>query len=446
MTDLYNKKKRNASITVLKNDLSHLTDLIKSINIKRDLDDKMKGDKINQYINPDKCTFISSRNLSQLSSFDTIEKKKSISKKLKNYRSKSISQRIVIKYNKNQNEDSEDNTEHIEKEKIDLLSRNIYRKGKDILTIACLSRKKKPKIEVVKSSRNRDDTKPDHYLSLPDTLKKEIDILSIKIIYPIDNKSGKFTKYVQNVAKSIKDYQNLDYDSIFSPENEKNIKYYFYENPINNENSEGKKLLLLDLDETLIHSEFRDSTNYKSLDKMKEKSKCYNRSFSYVENNYRYYFDIYFRPFLFDFLHEIKNYFDLAIFTASSKGYADAIINYIDPKNEFFKFRLYRDACIPIHKYLYIKDLRIIKNYNPKKIILMDNSLYSFINQPSNGMLIYSFYSNHKDNQLINAKNFLIKYIYPSKDLRVEIEKWFHFCELLGKKFPPDCDSDSEDY
>ena len=444
MTDLYNKKKRNASITVLKNDLSHLADLIKSINIKRDLDDKMKGDKLNQYFKPDKCTFISSRNLSQLSSFETIEKKKSISKKLKNYRSKSISQRIVINYNKNQNEDSEDNTEHIEKEKIDLLSRNIYRKGKDILTIACLSRKKKPKIEVVKSSRNRDDSTSDHYLSLPDTLKKEIDILSIKIIYPIDNKSGNFTKYVQNVAKSIKDYLNLDYDSIFSPENEKNIKYYFYENPINNENSEGKKLLLLDLDETLIHSEFRDSTNYKSLDKMKEKSKCYNRSFSYVENNYRYYFDIYFRPFLFDFLHEIKNYFDLAIFTASSKGYADAIINYIDPKNEFFKFRLYRDACIPIHKYLYIKDLRIIKNYNPKKIILMDNSLYSFINQPSNGMLIYSFYSNHKDNQLINAKNFLIKYIYPSKDLRVEIEKWFHFCELLGKKFPPD--SDSEDY
>ena len=146
--------------------------------------------------------------------------------------------------------------------------------------------------------------------------------------------------------------------------------------------------------------------------------------------------------FYFDFLHEIKNYFELAIFTASSKRYADTIINYIDPNNEFFKFRLYRDACIPIQKYLFIKDLRIIKDYDPMNVILMDNSLYSFINQPSNGMLIYSFYSNHKDNELMHAKNFLIKYIFPSKDVRIEIEKWFHFSELLGKKNYEENDSE----
>ena len=75
-------------------------------------------------------------------------------------------------------------------------------------------------------------------------------------------------------------------------------------------------------------------------------------------------------------------------------------------------------------------------------IILMDNSLYSFINQPSNGMLIYSFYSNHKDNQLIHAKNFLIKYIYPSKDVRIEIDKWFNFSDLLGKKIINENDSE----
>ena len=442
MNDCYNRKRRTSSITVLKSDLSHLNDIIKSINMHKDLD-KRKKNKHSQKLEISKYNFLSSKNLSQISSFDTIERKKTTSKKLKNYRNKSISERIILNSKKSKNEEDEDNDAHLGKEKIASLNRNIYRKGKDILSIAGNSKRKKPKLEIIKNHINNYNTKPEHYLYLPDKLKKELDILSIKIIYPIDNKCGKFTKYVQNVAKSIKDYLNLDYDSIFSKENENNVKYYFHQNPINSQNSEGKKLLLLDLDETLIHSEFRDSTNYKSLDKMKENSKCYNRSFSYVENNYKYYFDIYFRPFLFDFLHEIKNYFDLAIFTASSQGYADTIINYIDPKNEFFKFRLYRDACIPIHKYLYIKDLRIIKNYNPNDIILMDNSLYSFINQPSNGMLIYSFYYNHKDNELINAKNFLIKYIYPSKDIRVEIEKWFHFSELIGKRFS--YESNSED-
>ena len=183
----------------------------------------------------------------------------------------------------------------------------------------------------------------------------------------------------------------------------------------------------MDLDETLIHSEIRDKSNFQYLNKIKDTAKCYHKLFSYIEKNYKYYIDIFFRPYLFDFLHEIQNYFDIAIFTASSKGYADTIINYIDPSNTIFKFRLYRDACIPIQKHIYIKDLRIIKNYEPSNIVLMDNSLYSFINQPSNGMLLYSFYWDDKDDQLIRAKNFLIKYICNAKDVREDLEKWYNY-------------------
>ena len=115
------------------------------------------------------------------------------------------------------------------------------------------------------------------------------------------------------------------------------------------------------------------------------------------------------------------------------KNYADTIIDYIDKNNEYFKFRLYRDACIPIQNKLYIKDLRIIKDYDPRNVLLMDNSLYSFMNQPSNGMLVNSFYMNHKDLQLISAKNFLINYISPCDDVRKECEKWYHFTELFYK-------------
>jgi hypothetical protein len=60
-------------------------------------------------------------------------------------------------------------------------------------------------------------------------------------------------------------------------------------------------------------------------------------------------------------------------------------------------------------------------------------------------MLIYSFYSNHKDNQLIYAKNFLIKYLYPANDVRTEIEKWFNFSKLLRKKLFTENDTEDED-
>ena len=434
MTDFNDRKKMSRSKTGLKRNLSQLSNIIRTNNSQNDLEYKSRKYKYHKSIRPHNCKFITSNQLLIYSSSDTLDKKKPTKAKRKIFRN---SERVVTNY-KIENEEIEEDSEE---EQI-TPKKNISNKTHEIniLSLAYKSQRKNPKIDIIKNYNNdKYDLKPENYLYIPYKLKKKLDILSIKIIYPVDNKYGKYTKYVQNVAKSLKDFIHLDYDSIFSEENLSNVKYLIYDK-LNNNNNKLKKLLLLDLDETLVHSEFRNPSNYKSLDKMKENSRCYNRSFSYIEDNYKYYFDIYFRPYLFDFLHEIKYYFDLAIFTASSKRYADTVIDYIDPNNELFKFRLYREACIPIQKFLFIKDLRIIKNYDPMNVILMDNSFYSFINQPSNGMLIYSFYSNYKDNQLIHAKNFLIKYIYPSKDVRIEIEKWFQFSELLGKKIPIDDD------
>ena len=450
----YERKERKKSTIVnsgMKKDLSKLSYLIKSINSQNEKESKNTKIKYQKSINPRNFSCLISSDLGKLSSCDTLDKKKSNNLKKNRFRNKSISERVVTNYKVETLEEEdeqaekeeyidkdieEDEEDSIETSEMSLLDRKKYKKPeKNILLIAANSERKKPKIDIIQNNPNNKtiNTKDEYYLSLPNKLKKELNILSIKIIFPIDNKFGKSTKYIENVVKSFKDFINLDYDSIFSEENSNKVNYLKYEKFLN-KGTPKKKLLLLDLDETLVHSELRHPSNYKSLDKLKENSKCYNRSFSYIENDYKYYFDIYFRPYLFDFLHEIKNYFDLAIFTASSKGYADTIIDYIDPDNQIFKFRLYREACIPIHQYVYIKDLRIIKNFDEKNIILMDNSFYSFINQPSNGMLIYSFYSNHKDNQLMHAKNFLIKYIYPSKDVRIEVEKWFKFSEFLGKK------------
>ena len=234
------------------------------------------------------------------------------------------------------------------------------------------------------------------------------------------------------VAESLKEFIELDYDSIFNSKNRDNVKYLYYTTPMEIDDL-PKKLLLIDLDETLIHSEFRTKEYYKTLKLFTKISKCLTKTFSYSDGNYVYYIEVYFRPHLKEFLDEVSKYFDLAIFTAASKGYADTILDFIDPNNELFQFRLYRDACIPIQQKLYIKDLRIIKDYDPMNVLLMDNSLYSFMNQPSNGMLVNSFYTNHKDTQLISAKNFLINHILPCDDIREECEKWYHFTNLFYK-------------
>lgn len=273
----------------------------------------------------------------------------------------------------------------------------------------------------------------ENYIILPFDLSEELNKPELNVVSPNRNIEGNYSYYINGVVDSLKEFIELDYDSIYDEKNKDNVKYLYYTTPMDIEDGPKKKLLLIDLDETLIHSEFRNKDNYKALDAYTRSSKCKSKTFSYSDENYIYYIDVFFRPHLNDFLNAVSKYFDLAIFTAAMKGYADTILDYIDPNNQFFQFRLYRDACIPIQQRLYIKDLRIIKDYDPMNVILMDNSLYSFMNQPSNGMLVNSFYTNHKDTQLISAKNFLINHIFPCDDIRKECEKWYHFTNLFYK-------------
>ena len=287
--------------------------------------------------------------------------------------------------------------------------------------------------EIIIYNKNDICDKAENYLSIPDDLNEKLKKPILSLISPSNNIEGNYSHYINDVADSLIEFIEFDYDSIFNEENKNNVKYLYYTSPMDIDDVPKKKLLLIDLDETLIHSEFRNKDNFKALDLFTKNSKCLTKTFSYSDDNYVYFIDVFFRPYLKDFLNEVSKYFDLAIFTAAMKGYADTIIDYIDPKNEYFQFRLYRDACIPIQQRLYIKDLRIIKDYDPMNVILMDNSLYSFMNQPSNGMLVNSFYTNHKDTQLISAKNFLVNHILPCNDVRKECEKWYHFTNLFYK-------------
>ena len=47
------------------------------------------------------------------------------------------------------------------------------------------------------------------------------------------------------------------------------------------------------------------------------------------------------RPYLYDFLRNIKKYYELIIFTAATQDYADPIINAIEKDEKYFDYRLY---------------------------------------------------------------------------------------------------------
>ena len=79
--------------------------------------------------------------------------------------------------------------------------------------------------------------------------------------------------------------------------------------------------------------------------------------------------DVNVRPGLKECLTILSQCYQLVSFTASDQLYADTILNFIDPNNEFFSARLYRHHCVET-EYGLIKDLRIIKNREMKDMMM----------------------------------------------------------------------------
>jgi Dullard-like phosphatase family protein len=174
-----------------------------------------------------------------------------------------------------------------------------------------------------------------------------------------------------------------------------------------------KKLAVFDLDETLMHREYENYQNCDSVIKVQ------------LPNSGNVEIGIYLRPHLFECIKEINKYYVLTIFTASQQIYADKVLDLIDPNNEFFVKRLYRDSCrkaILEGETIFIKDIQIFKNVPQQKIVIIDNSVLSFCNQIENGIPILPFYSNRDDTELLDLILYL-NHLYNANDIRVENKK-----------------------
>ncbi|KAI5955104.1 NEM1 [Candida jiufengensis] len=183
-----------------------------------------------------------------------------------------------------------------------------------------------------------------------------------------------------------------------------------------------KKILILDLDETLIHSLSRGSPrsfNPATQSKMIEIRLNNISSLYYVHK----------RPYCDYFLSEIFKWFELQIFTASVKEYADPIINWLEEeildqlkkqkydisqspkeltssnysKPTIFTKRYYRSDCSYRPGVGYIKDLsKYIKDDELKNVMILDNSPISYALHEENAVSIEGWINDSNDRDLLN--------------------------------------------
>lgn len=112
------------------------------------------------------------------------------------------------------------------------------------------------------------------------------------------------------------------------------------------------------------------------------------------------------RPYAIDCLKRANENFEVAVFTASHQCYADAVLDHLDRGRELIQHRLYRDDCVYTEG-IYVKDLRVIGNRDLKNIVIIDNAAYSFGYQLENGIPIISWHDDYYDKELYNLMDYL---------------------------------------
>lgn len=173
-----------------------------------------------------------------------------------------------------------------------------------------------------------------------------------------------------------------------------------------------RKLIILDLDETLI---------YATHDLIHER-------YDFIVGDYF----VYKRPYLAEFLAFCFANADVAVWTSSGSWYANIVTKMIfsDEQHQALHFIFSREKCIQrmdFYRYenVYIKDLKKLKKrYSLEQIIMIDNSPEKLARNYGNLVRVTDFCGEPDDSELLALMNYLPS-LFDQPNIRaVEKRNW----------------------
>ena len=223
------------------------------------------------------------------------------------------------------------------------------------------------------------------------------------------------------------------HQSAFTPSNRSNkLKSEKLLLPPKSRDLSNKKTLILDLDETLVHSSF---TPFEKNDIVLD--------VDFEGVMYNIYVLV--RPDAELFIKSVAKFFEVVIFTASISKYASPLLDILD-KEKNIKYRLYRDHCTFING-IYIKDLKKC-NRSLKDLIIVDNSPIAYTFDSDNGLPIKTWIDDPDDKELMklvpileflsktkDVRKFIDEFVYNNKILYEEAMEIIKMKDLIDKKY-----------
>lgn len=154
----------------------------------------------------------------------------------------------------------------------------------------------------------------------------------------------------------------------------------------------GRKCLVLDLDETLVHSSFGSLQHADYI--VPVEIECLWHDVNVTK-----------RPGVDDFLKKMGEIYEVVVFTASVSKFADPVLDKLDI-NQAVSHRLFRESCYS-HNGDYVKDLSQLGR-PLASIVILDNSPASYTFHPNNAIPVSSWFNDPHDTELTDLCPFLV--------------------------------------
>lgn len=157
------------------------------------------------------------------------------------------------------------------------------------------------------------------------------------------------------------------------------------------ERHKGRKCLVLDMDETLLHSSFKLMPQHDFTVPVEIEWQWHN---AYVLK----------RPGVEEFLRRMGEIYEVVVYTASVSKYADPVLDKVDV-HKAVTHRLFRESCYN-HRGNYVKDLSMLGR-PLETCIILDNSPASYLFNPNNAVPVTTWFNDPLDTELTDLIGFL---------------------------------------